>query len=96
MRSLVLLLFIMLTACQTVRIQFNDKWDRDQKPSYTDYFDYYWWGLKGTNSVSVQKACVDQKPYGLVQARTVEDMIITALTLGIYAPLTVKVWCGDQ
>lgn len=90
------LLFTLLAGCQTVRIQFNDKWDKSLPPSYTDYFDYYWWGLRGTNSVSVQKACVDQKPYGLTKARTVEDMAITALTLGVYAPLTVKVWCGDQ
>lgn len=96
MKRIALLLFILLAGCQTVRVQFSDKWDRTQRPSYTDYFDYYWWGLRGTNSVSIQKACVDQRPYGMVRSRTVEDMLITALTLGIYTPVTVKVWCGDQ
>lgn len=73
----------------------GDNWDRRVPPSYVDYFDSYWWGFKGDNSVSVQKACVDQRPLGIERVQTVEDILITAVTLGIYTPATIKIWCGE-
>lgn len=86
---------LLLAGCMTTRISFSDKWNPKSKPSYVDYFDYYWWGLKGSNEVSLQRACVDQKPIGFERSTSLEDLAITAATLGIYAPRTVKIWCGD-
>jgi hypothetical protein len=95
MRSLTILFFVLLAGCQSTRIAMSEKWDRSSRPSYVDYFDYYWWGLSGDNSVSVQRACVDQRPLGFERVQTVEDIVIMAVTLGIYTPVTVKIWCGE-
>ncbi len=95
MRILLTAAALALCGCMTTKIVFNDKWNPDSSPSYVDYFDYYWLGFRGDPSVSVQKACVDQKPYGLIRTRTIEDGLITAITLGIYVPVTIKIWCGE-
>jgi hypothetical protein len=95
MRSLTVLFFALLAGCQSTRIAMSEKWDHRNQPSYVDYFDYYWWGFSGDNSVSMQKACVDQRPLGFERVQTVEDIMITAVTLGLYTPVTVKIWCGE-
>ena len=95
MKNIAILFFIFLAGCQSTRVSMSDKWDPRSKPSYVDYFDYYLLGFIGDNSVTVQKACVDQRPLGFERVHTVEDIAITVVTLGIYSPVTVKFWCGD-
>lgn len=65
------------------------------KPQYNDYLDGWWWGLKGHPSISLSRVCMDQKPYAVRKVKTFEDIFLTAITLGIYTPTTVKVWCGE-
>ncbi len=95
MRVSLLVLSIFLSGCMTTKVVFSDKWNPRSKPAYVDYFDYYWVGLKGKPEVSLQKVCMDQRPHALVRQKTAEDGILTAFTLGIYSPTTVKIWCGE-
>ena len=84
-----------LTSCMSTRIHYHSEWKRHQKPSYEDYFDYYLFGLVGHNRVSLQRVCLDQKPHGVQTIISSEDGWLTLVTLGIYSPMTVRVWCGD-
>ena len=91
----IVLLLTVSVACVSSRVQLDPKWDRSVKPVYVDYFDHYFFGFVGNPSVNLQKACMDQKPYGVQAVKTPEDGVITFSTLGIYSPTTVRVWCGD-
>ena len=93
---LVLCLFCLFAAgCVSAKVSLNSKFNVDEPPAYTDYVDYYFWGLAGDPALNLQKICYDQKAYGVQRVNTWEDGIITFFTLGIYAPATVRVWCGD-
>jgi hypothetical protein len=93
--ALTALVSVLLLGCMSTRVVLSDKWNRYSKPVYVDYFDYYWGGLKGHPEVALQKVCMDQRPHAFERIKTAEDGIITAVTLGIYSPSTVKVWCGE-
>jgi hypothetical protein len=83
-----------IAGCGSVKVVLDQNWSRDQKPSYVDYMDYYWWGLKGKPALNLQAVCLDQKPLAFQRVRTGEDITIGIFTLGIYLPATVRVWCG--
>lgn len=76
-------------------IALDSKFTLDSKPAYEDYLDYYALGFIGNHSVDVQKVCVDQKPYAVQRIFGPDDALITLATLGIYTPMTVRVWCGN-
>jgi Bor protein len=86
---------ILLAGCSTVQIRFHTEFDRRAPAQYEDYFDSYLFGIVGENDVNVQQVCVDQTPLGLIRRRTLTDVSLAVLTLGIYTPFTVRVWCGD-
>jgi hypothetical protein len=86
---------LFVSSCVSTQIVLQPKADTHRRADYEDYFDYYAFGLIGDNSVDVQKACMDQKPQKIQRLRSFEDGLISFYTLGIYTPLTVRVWCGD-
>jgi hypothetical protein len=86
---------LLACGCMTTRIAFHEDWNADTKPSYVDYEDFYLFGFIGQPRISLQKICVDQKPYGFEKRMSPTDGILSFITLGIYTPITVRVWCGD-
>lgn len=84
------------TGCMSARMVLDERWNPDQKPAYTDFFDHYLWGLSGTSKVNLQQVCMDQKPYAFERIQSGQDLFLSAITLGIYWPVTIKVWCGDD
>jgi hypothetical protein len=77
------------------RVVFDPSWPGGGKPAYEDYFDQYLLGLVGKPTLNLQKVCMDQKPRAFQYFKSAEDVALTALTVGIYSPVTVRVWCGD-
>lgn len=88
-------ILLSLSGCMTTKVVFSDKWNPRSKPAYVDYFDSYWLGFSGQPEVALQKVCMDQRPHALIRQKTAEDAVLTVFTLGIYAPTTVKIWCGE-
>ena len=84
-----------LAGCATSRLVLSSKWDEKATPSYVDYLDAYAFGFIGKQRVDLRAVCLDQRPYGIQTAYTVQDGLLTLVTLGIYAPTTIKVWCGN-
>ena len=96
MRTIFLTLAVaLLSGCMSTRVVFSEKWNPRAKPSYVDYLDYYWVGLKGDPVVALQNVCMDQRPQAFQRIKSSEDAIIAIVTLGIYSPATVKIWCGE-
>lgn len=79
----------------STKVALHPKWDPSVKPTYTDYFDYYVFTLVGKNTVNLAQVCMDQKPLGFQRVKLPDDIILSVITLGIYSPVTVKVWCGE-
>jgi hypothetical protein len=94
--ALISCLCILVSGCMMyTKVELDPKWDRHAKYSFEDYFDYYLFGFVGNPTLNLQKICVDQKPYGFVRVQSAEDVVFELMTLGIYSPRTVRVWCGD-
>jgi hypothetical protein len=92
---MLLILASLLTGCMSTNFVLDANWNYRSAPTYEDYFDTWWWGLSGSPEVSLQKVCMDQKPLAFQRVKSLEDIIISTVTLGIYAPTTVKIWCGE-
>lgn len=84
-----------LCGCMTSRMVFDNSQKLPREPSYEDFFDYYALGFIGRNKVDVAQVCMDQKPLLIEKRQSFEDVLIGVMTLGIYTPLTVRVWCHD-
>jgi hypothetical protein len=93
--TMLLILASFLTGCMSTKFVLDANWNYRTKPTYEDYFDTWWWGISGNPEVSLQKVCMDQKPLAFQRVKSPEDIIISTATLGIYAPTTVKIWCGE-
>lgn len=88
-------LYLLLGSCVSTYVVFDRSWDKKAKPAYTDYFDSYFGGFVGHESVNLSRVCMDQKILAVRRYKSWEDGFLTGITLGIYAPTTVSVWCGD-
>ncbi|MGE4131483.1 MAG: hypothetical protein AB7F86_07575 [Bdellovibrionales bacterium] len=89
------LLFLVASGCVSKKVRMQTDAELPRQASYEDYFDSYFWGFVGKNSVSLEQACVDQRPLAFEKRRSGEDIFLTAITLGIYTPTTVRIWCGN-
>ena len=63
--------------------------------NYQQTRDFFLWGLVGEARVNVGEVCRDQGVAQMQSQATFVNGLLAALTLGIYAPHSVKVWCED-
>jgi hypothetical protein len=94
-RLILAMLTLGLLGCMSTKIVFDGRWNPSSKPSYEDYMDSYLFGFLGHPQISLTKICMDQKPLALQRVKSAEDIFLNVITLGIYTPTTVNVWCGD-
>ena len=83
-----------LSACISTQIQLAPAITPLIKP-YDDYNDYYLLGFVGHPKLNLNKICGEQKVLAVRRLRTGEDVLIGLVTLGIYTPTTVRIWCVD-
>ncbi|ADN75505.1 Bor family protein [Ferrimonas balearica DSM 9799] len=83
-----------LTGCSTVTIKPDPTVVVNKTPSYEDSRHFFFWGLAGEERVNVSEVCEGQ-PAQMQSQQTFLDGLFGGLTLGIYAPHSVKVWCQD-
>ena len=84
----------LLGACSTVTIQPEPITKQISEPSYEDSKPFFLWGLVGEERVDVRKICEDKEVIQMQSQQTFEDGFLGLITLGIFSPHTVKVWCG--
>ncbi len=95
-QSIVALMVLLgLSACSTVTIKPDPGVQVNNLPSYQDSRHFFFWGLAGEERVNVSAICGEQAVAQMQSQQTFVNGLLTGLTLGIYAPHSVKVWCED-
>jgi len=90
------LLLVILTGCSSVTIQPEPIAELTENPSFEDSKPFYFWGLKGEHHVDVKKVCGEKDVLQMQSQQTFEDGALGFITLGIYAPHSVKIWCDEK
>lgn len=93
--SAALLAAVMLTGCASVTVRPEGGAKLSSEPTYKDSKSYFFWGLKGEHTIDVQEICAGKGVDQLQSQYTFGNGFLTAITLGIYAPKTAKVWCKE-
>lgn len=88
--------FLMLSACSAVTIQPQQVAKLSAKPSYQDSRPFFMWGLVGEQRVDVKEVCGEQSVVQMQSQQTFTDGALGFITLGIYSPHTIRVWCKQQ
>jgi len=92
---LVLICLIGLAGCSTVTVRPDDSNKNMAAPDYEDTRHFFFWGLAGEEHVDVSEICAGREPEQMQTQQTFMNGFLGAITLGIYAPHSVKVWCGQ-
>ncbi|WP_371189499.1 Bor family protein [Thalassotalea maritima] len=95
-KKLMLATSIVLSGCATVTIQPEQTVKLSTKPSYQESKHFFLWGLAGEHRVNVTEICGDQKVTQMQSQQTFIDGVLGIVTLGVYAPHSVKVWCQES
>jgi hypothetical protein len=84
---------MLILACSTVTIRPGGG-ERDMRdPTFTKRENFFFWGLAGESHVDVKKICGDKAVKQMQSQNTFMDGFLGVITLGIYAPRSVNVWC---
>ena len=89
-------LLVALAGCSSVTIQPERVTKLTTKPTYQNSRPFFLWGLVGEQRVDVKAVCGNNKVVQMQSQATFGDGALSLITLGIYSPHTVKVWCDSQ
>lgn len=88
---------LLLSGCASVTITPSDEPKLTSMPTYEQSLDFYFWGLSPDwQEVNVDDVCYGSGVRQMQAQTTFEDGLFGAITLGIFAPRTVKVWCDEE
>jgi hypothetical protein len=91
------LVALVLSGCASVTITPSDEPKLTSAPTYERSLDFYFWGLSPDwQEVNVDDVCYGSSVRQMQAQTTFEDGLFGAITLGIFAPRTVKVWCEEE
>lgn len=93
MRGLLICLTAGLASCARSQAVLRPDWDETSRPSYVDHVDGWVFGLFGSGRFDLGRVCMDQAPAAVRQGLTAPDVLLTLVSLGVYSPTTIKVWC---
>ena len=95
-RPLILILLMLgISACSSVTIRPNGGDKDSTDPSYLDSKAFYLWGFVGDHEIDVNEVCEGADVSQMQTVMTSSDYLIGFITLFIYSPRTVKVWCKE-
>lgn len=87
-------LCVVMTGCASVTISPDGKSKLSSEPNYQNTENFYFWGLTpDVNEVNVTDICAGEDVRQMQAQTTFVDGLLGAITLGIYSPRSVKVWC---
>lgn len=86
----------LLSGCATVTITPDGAPKTSSTPTYEQTQDFFLWGLvPDKQTVDVVEICGDANVRQLQTQDTFVNGLLGALTFGIYAPRTARVWCEE-
>ena len=84
---------LFILGCSSVTLRDTGKAKATSEPSYESSKPFFFWGLAGEHHVDVKQICKGSEPKQIQSQRTFTDSLLNVITLGIYSPRTVRVWC---
>lgn len=94
LKQLTTIVFVsLLAACSTVTIHPQQSPKLSSEPTFQASKSFYLWGLVGEHRVDTAAICNGAEPKQMQSQQTFTDGLLGIITLGIYLPHTVKVWC---
>lgn len=82
-----------LLACATVTIRPDDGEKLETEPSDSKRLSFYLGGLVGEHHIDVREVCGERSMVQMQTQETFVDRLLRMLTLYIYSPRHVKIWC---
>ena len=96
LRNLIaVVILVNVSACSSVTVRTQGGEKDTSAPSYIDSKPFYFWGIKGGHEVDVNEICEGAAVSQMQTVMTSSDWMFGYLTLFIYSPRTVKVWCEE-
>lgn len=89
----ILSLSMILGGCSTVTIQPQQIAKVTLAPTYQQTEHFFFWGLAGEKNVDVKTICAGKPVKQMQTQQTFLNGLAAIVTLGVYAPHSVKVWC---
>ncbi len=83
----------LLAGCSTVTIHPEETQKLATEPTFQETRDFYFWGLAGETRVDVKEVCGESTVKQMQSQQTFANGFLGVITLGIYAPHSVRVWC---
>ena len=97
-RFIILSLVVMAafsTACQSVTVIKDGGSFTEGEPTYQKSLPYFIFGAVGKRDVYVDHICNGKTPAQFQAQTTFLDGFLGFITIGIYTPRSVKVWCTN-
>ena len=91
------LLCLSIVSCQTVTVKpGGGKSVYSFAPQYESSQHFFLWGLVGESFIDIASICKNRKARQMQTQRAFSNGLVEVLTLGVYSPRTVKIWCGPR
>jgi hypothetical protein len=95
-RVYLVLVMCLASACSTVTITPKGQSKLSIPPTYEDRMPFFLGGLIGEKDVDVKAVCKGKTVKQVQTQQVFMDSFLAVVTLTIYAPRTVKIWCEKE
>lgn len=92
-KMLIVAIACLAGGCATITIQPVAINKIASPPTHQESRAFFLWGLVGEQRIDVKSACGDRQLLQMQSQQTFLDGLLTGITLGLYSPHSVKVWC---
>ena len=86
---------LLIAGCHNITIRPEGVAKRVDRPDFEESKDFWVFGLVNEHSVDVRPICGSRKLAQMQAQSTFIDSLIGVVTLGIYTPRSVRVWCQE-
>lgn len=94
MRVFAVLLLLSTASCSSVLFVRNPESRTLTDPVYTSSKEFFFWGLAGPkHDVYADRICLGKEVDQIATTYTPSDFFLNLVTLGIYSPRSVQIWC---
>jgi len=90
---LAFLCLLMISSCSRVTVRPEGIYKISSPPSYEESLPFYIFRLVGEQHVNVKEICSGREVQQIETVETFLDRILGIVTIGIYTPRTIRVWC---
>ena len=83
------------SGCSTVTLTPKGQIKFDTNPTYEERLPFFLGGVVGEIDVDAKKICGSRNIKQVQTQNTFVDSLLSIVTISIYSPRTVKIWCDE-